>query len=157
VISRDIQPSKPPRSQAAHAADVLARFPDARRTGPDTYRDNCPACGGTSRNKLSIKQRADGGWLLHCFAGCVVDDVTRAAGLELSDLFPPNLDPHTPTKGERRPWPVRVIVEAFIGELRVAWVLLSDLASGKEATEADRVAAGIARDRIAAAIQELQR
>jgi hypothetical protein len=41
---------------------------------------------------LSVAQATDGKVLLHCFAGCEVEDVVRALGLVLSDLFPDPVD-----------------------------------------------------------------
>ena len=37
---------------------------------------------------LSIKMGDNGAWLVHCFAGCPVDDVLAAVGLTVGDLFP---------------------------------------------------------------------
>jgi protein tyrosine phosphatase len=46
----------------------------------------CPAHNDKNPS-LSIKETKDGDVLLHCFAGCGVDDVVAALGLEMSDLF----------------------------------------------------------------------
>ena len=47
----------------------------------------CPA-HGDERSSLSVTDGEDGRVLLHCFAGCDVNDIVAALGLELSDLFP---------------------------------------------------------------------
>lgn len=72
-----------------------------------TVRARCPACGGDNHSKLVITENPDGWILVHCFAGCGVSEVVAAVGLEVSDLFPPQLksskgtskrpahDPHT--------------------------------------------------------------
>jgi len=54
------------------------------------YRAHCPA--HDDRNpSLSVSEGSDGRVVLHCHAGCPVERVLAAAGLEWSDLHPPNL------------------------------------------------------------------
>lgn len=56
------------------------------------YRACCPAHqteGPKGRSpSLSVAESESGGVLLHCFAGCSVDEIAGAAGVELTDLFP---------------------------------------------------------------------
>ena len=66
------------------AADVVARFRGARRSG-DGWTARCPA-HEDRRASLSITEKPDR-TLLHCHAGCDPDAVAGAAGLSLSDLF----------------------------------------------------------------------
>lgn len=40
------------------------------------------------RASLSIGEGSDGRVLLHCFAGCETEDIVKAAGLTMGDLFP---------------------------------------------------------------------
>lgn len=65
---------------------VLSRFPEARK-GSNGWTACCPA--HKDRNpSLSIDEGNDGRALLHCHAGCSVNDVCRAKGLTLADLMP---------------------------------------------------------------------
>ncbi|SDD32622.1 hypothetical protein [Aquimonas voraii] len=78
---------------------VLSRLDRPRRSGRG-YLCRCPAHEDRAAS-LSIAAGDDGRVLLHCFAGCSVDDVVAALGLQRRDLFPPNLRrAHTPE--ERR-------------------------------------------------------
>ncbi|MBC7480710.1 MAG: DNA primase [Rhizobacter sp.] len=70
------------------AAVLLDRLDKVRARGPGQWSACCPAHDDKGPS-LSVKETADGRVLLHCFAGCEVDEVTAAVGLDLADLFPP--------------------------------------------------------------------
>jgi hypothetical protein len=57
-----------------------------RKTGKG-FMARCPA-HDDKKPSLSISEAADGKILLHCMAGCSVNDVCRSLGIELSELFP---------------------------------------------------------------------
>ena len=63
------------------------------------YTARCPSHEDRSPS-LSIAEGDDGSVLVHCFAGCDVHQVVSSVGLELSDLFPPDLSRR---RYERRP------------------------------------------------------
>jgi hypothetical protein len=65
--------------------EVIQRL-NARRSGKG-WQAKCPA-HSDHKPSLSIKEGSDGRVLLHCHAGCSIDDVLRASGLERRDLFP---------------------------------------------------------------------
>ena len=67
--------------------NVLARLENV--TGPRSgqYLARCPAHEDRC-NSLSVKAGDDGRVLLNCFAGCAVENVVAALGLDLKDLFP---------------------------------------------------------------------
>jgi hypothetical protein len=133
---------------------LLARLEGVKRTGAGRWMAKCPAHEDRSAS-LSIRQTDDGRVLLHCFAGCVVDAVTRAAGLELADLFPPRSDSEHRTPRVRRSFLARDAILALRRELTVAWVILADVAAGKPLSELDRKRAALARDRCVALMAEL--
>jgi hypothetical protein len=64
---------------------VLSRLKNVKRSG-DGYQASCP-CHNDQSPSLSISEGSDGRVLLKCFAGCAVDDIVRAIGLTLADLF----------------------------------------------------------------------
>ena len=67
-------------------ARVLDRLGNVRRSG-DGWTARCPA-HRDRQNSLSVAQGDDGRVLLTCFAGCSPDDVVKALGLTMADLFP---------------------------------------------------------------------
>lgn len=70
---------------------VLERLNNPRSMGADRWRCACPAHGGKNTSTLSIGVGHDGAVLLRCWAGCDVDQIVHALGLDLVDLFPPKL------------------------------------------------------------------
>ena len=66
--------------------DFLAKLPDAKKTGDQSWAAKCPA-HADSNPSLSISSGTDGRILLKCFAGCTPDAICNALGLKLSDLF----------------------------------------------------------------------
>jgi hypothetical protein len=64
--------------------DVLALLKGVRKSG-DGWTALCPA-HGDSQNSLSVCCK-DGKWLLHCHAGCEIEEVTEALGITVADLF----------------------------------------------------------------------
>lgn len=65
---------------------VLDRLQGIKQTASG-YSARCPA-HDDNRNSLSINAGDDGRVLLHCFAGCSVDDVCAGIELDTKDLFP---------------------------------------------------------------------
>lgn len=67
------------------AADLAARL-DAKRNG-DGWQAKCPAHEDTTPS-LSISEGMDGRVLLHCHAGCAVDEIVAALAMQTRNLFP---------------------------------------------------------------------
>jgi len=57
----------------------------AKRTSDGKWMCHCPAHEDTRRS-LSVSQ-GDKGILLHCFAGCTVEQIAEAYGLRVQELF----------------------------------------------------------------------
>lgn len=116
------------------------------------------ACHDAKRTlSVSICEGNDGAALLHCFAGCPVDRVLDVLGLQVQDLFPPRpTAPGAGTKPTPRPFSVIDLINALSAELRVVWVVLTDIVNDKPLAEGDRRRAGVARERCAALLEELR-
>ena len=69
---------------------VLANAELVTQTKPGQWRCKCPSHqDDKSKSKsLSVSETEIGSVLIHCFAGCDVDEVVTAWGLTLTDLFP---------------------------------------------------------------------
>lgn len=79
--------SGPRLSQSGPIEGILARLRGVRQVGPSRWKALCPAHSDHSPS-LSIREAEDGKVLLRCWAGCGAEDVCRAIGLSLADLFP---------------------------------------------------------------------
>lgn len=109
-----------------------------RRTG-DQWSACCPAHDDRGPS-LSVRELSDGRVLLHCFAGCTVDEVLGALGLEVADLFPPK--PET-GKGSapvarRRMLTAGQALELLTTEATITVLCAADMAAGKTLDEATR-------------------
>lgn len=72
---------------------VLSKLPKAKQRAPGQWVSKCPAPShgkgrGDKSPSLSVNEGGDGQALLHCHAGCEVEDVVHAVGLEMRNLFP---------------------------------------------------------------------
>lgn len=76
-------------------ASFLARLERVRKVGAE-FMACCPAHDDQSPS-LSVTEK-DGAILLYCFAGCSTEDVVRAMGLTMRDLFDDDGDRKAPTK-----------------------------------------------------------
>lgn len=125
---------------------LLNKLQGVKRVAADKWVACCPAHADKNPS-LAIRALDDGRILLKCFAGCDVDEVVGAMGLELSDLFPPRLTSHHHPK-ERRPFTGDDALRAIDFEASVVYLAACDLARGKTLSEADRARLGIAAQRI---------
>jgi hypothetical protein len=130
--------------------NLLARLDKVRRTGGDTWQACCPAHDDRGPS-LSIRATDDGRILLHCFAGCDVQDVIGAVGLTISDLFPPRPLDHL-VKPERRPFPAADVLRAVGFEALVVSAAAVAMLAGQPFTELDRDRLILAASRIQAAL-----
>jgi putative DNA primase/helicase len=70
--------------------NILDRLDLVKETGNGRWRTKCPSHSSDSSRKrtLSVGIGESGAVLLNCFAGCSAEQVAKAVGLELMDLFP---------------------------------------------------------------------
>ena len=68
---------------------ILSRLTRVVTRSNDRWMACCPAHDDSSPS-LSVTQSSDGKILLHCFAGCSIEEITGALGLSLNKLFPDN-------------------------------------------------------------------
>lgn len=76
-----------------------------RRAGEGKWQSLCPAHeadGEKHRRSLSVAIGADGKVLLHCHAGCGLDNICDALGLRQSDLFDDSLKPRPGRKPKQK-------------------------------------------------------
>ena len=68
-------------------SNVLSRLKGVKRCG-NGYKAYCPA-HDDQKQSLHVSEGKDGRVLIHCHAGCSVNDICQALGIDLGDLFPP--------------------------------------------------------------------
>lgn len=135
---------------------LMQALPDFRRTGERRGMARCPSHKDRTRS-LSVREFDSGAGGVHCFAGCSVDQVVTAAGLQMEDLFPARLAaPGGGLPPERRPYSAAQLLRAFTAELQLVWVLLADVAAARPIDGAMRKRAELARERCLALLEELR-
>lgn len=72
---------------------LLDRLRNVTDAGQGAWTALCPN-HDDQRNSLSIGIGDDGRLLIHCHAGCDSNDIVRAAGLKMTDLFPASNNGH---------------------------------------------------------------
>jgi len=132
---------------ASPADNLLGRLEGVRQRGPGQWSARCPAHADKSPS-LAIKQRDDGAQLLHCHAGCSVEQIVGAIGMSVSDLFPPR--PHQPGAGARPSkfkLPASQALEILNREALTIYVVGSDMHKQREIanTDFDRMAVAVRR------------
>ena len=134
-------------------ADVLlSHLENVKRTGDGRWLARCPA-HADKRASLTVRELSDGRVLAHCFAGCSINEVVGAVGLEMSALFPEKIttDGSAP---ERRPFPAADILRAVSAETMIVSIAALDLAKGKTLAAADLERLKLAATRLQAAAKE---
>jgi hypothetical protein len=123
---------------------LLTKLHKARATGRGTWIACCPAHEDKSPS-MTIRELDDGRVLVHCFAGCGVQDILGSVGLEFDALFPPKPIDHA--KPLRRPFPAADVLEALAHESLVVLLAIAGAKAGKP----------IDRDRLVTAASRIQR
>jgi hypothetical protein len=115
---------------------VLSRLDRPREVSPSRWRACCPAHDGTNRTTLAITEGESGAVLVRCFAGCEVEAVVRAIGLEMSDLYPPR--PQQAGGGSspiRQPFIPSQVFEVARREALVVYVVGCDMQATRELSD----------------------
>ena len=94
----------------------------------------CPAHDDTNPS-LSIKVLDDGRVLIHCFAGCTIDQVLMALHLELPDLYPVG---SRPAIGGSVRWNYRDLLLLARREMQVAVLAVDRVLNDQPIDVADR-------------------
>ena len=105
---------------------LLARLQGVKRTGHGRYIARCPSHTDKTPS-LAIRDLDDGRTLVHCFAGCTVEEVLVAVGLEFDALFPQKPATDHRVKAERRPFLPTDVFEIARSELAIVAVIACDM------------------------------
>lgn len=143
------------------SADVLlSRLTRVRKVGAGRWVACCPSHGSGRNQGLAIRELADGRVLAHCFAGCALQEVLSAIGLNLSDLFPESISSAEAT-GDRRyrsgtamPFSPEQCLRAVHADVLTAATIVSQAMDG-QIDEQERAALWQAAGRIAGALESI--
>jgi hypothetical protein len=119
-----------------------------------SYTACCPAHSDGSPS-LAVRLADDGRVLLHCFAGCDIDEVLGAIGMEMSDLFPETdrYDHSKPSKPVKPAFYATDLLRIIAFEAVVVSIADYDMSRGKQLGEKDMERMKVAFERIQEATQ----
>lgn len=116
---------------------LLQRLDRVRARGRGQWSARCPAHDDRGPS-LSIKETPDGTTLVHCFAGCSVESVLGAVGLDMTALFPERpASPGAGTAPQRMRLPASQAIEILERETMIVALAGGDLLRQKTITETD--------------------
>lgn len=130
--------------------NLLQHLDKVKRTGPCAWSARCPAHDDKGPS-LTITEKDDGRVLVHCFAGCDVNDVLGAVGLTFADLYPPRVVDHR-VGPDRRPFPAADVLRAVGFEALVVAAAAVAMLAGEPFSPMDRERLILAVSRIQAAL-----
>jgi len=128
------------------SADALiSRLDGVKRAGIGRWLARCPGHEDRAPS-LSIREMDDTRVLVHCFAGCDVEQILGAVGLTFDALFPDRPIEHG--KPERRPFLPSDVFEIARFEISVVAIVAADLHKNKVVSEADYQRVFVAIERL---------
>lgn len=128
----------------------LGSLRKVKKTGSSDWLACCPAHDDKSPS-MTITERD--GWIgIKCFAGCAIDAIAGAVGMELHEFFPEKL-PDNVRKPSKIPFNARDVIECMRNDAYLLAVYISDKRHNNEITEKEHREAFKAAARIVAATQ----
>lgn len=131
------------------APALLSRLEAVRRTGSGRWIARCPAHADKSPS-LAVRELDDGRTLAHCFAGCAIESILDAVGLDFDALFSERaIGDHV--KRERRPFNAHDVLKCISTEALIVALAAAAVNEGKTISATDRERIFLASARIEAA------
>jgi hypothetical protein len=109
----------------------------------------CPAHDDKTPS-MAVKEQ-DGKIILHCFAGCSVENIVGAIGMDMTDLFPPAEPKYTPAPKVR--FFATDLLKVLHLEAQIVAVCAFDMRKGKKLGTADLDRLQLAYERINSAME----
>lgn len=128
-------------------SDLISRLDRVKRTGQRRWLARCPAHEDRSPS-LGVREIEDGRVLVHCFAGCEVEAVLTAVGLNFDALFPDHIEYG---KHERKPFPASDVLRAIVHETTIVAVAAFNVRRGIALSDQDCERLTVAAERLLAA------
>ena len=113
---------------------LLERLSGVKQTAPSRWIARCPSHDDHSPS-LSIHECDDGRVLVHCFAGCEIEDVLAAVGLSFSDVMPERVGERHFHRSVRQKIPPRDALALLDHESLVVAIIGADILEHKEVDE----------------------
>ena len=114
---------------------ILSHFNKVRATSKSgSYNCLCPAHDDRSAS-LSIKICDDGRVLIHCFAGCDIQNILSSVGLTLDDIIPQRIDLLKPSGKAFNPF---AILKTMKDEALFVYMCAREVEEGRTLQSSDK-------------------
>ena len=108
----------------------LSALSGVKKTGKRSWVAKC--CSHDDKSpSLAIAETDDGRVLVHCFAGCSVEEILGAVGMEFDVLYPPKPERHEPYKPISKPFLAYSVVEVLAFEALIVVTAARLMANGE--------------------------
>jgi hypothetical protein len=108
----------------------LSALDKVKRNGKGQWVACCPSHQDKSPS-MTIAETDDGRVLVHCFAGCSVEEILGAVGMEFDVLYPPKPERHEPFKPMAKPFMAYSVIEVLAFEALIVVTAARLIANGE--------------------------
>lgn len=108
----------------------LSALDKVKRNGKGQWVACCPSHQDKSPS-MTIAETDDGRVLVHCFAGCSVEEILGAVGMGFDVLYPPKPERHEPFKPMAKPFMAYSVIEVLAFEALIVVTAARLIANGE--------------------------
>lgn len=129
----------------------LSALDKVKQKGRGQWIACCPAHHDKNPS-MTIAETDDGRVLVHCFAGCSVEEILNAVGIGFDDLFPPKPETHKPARPMAKPFLPSSVLEVLRFEALIVVTAAKQLANGESLDDRDYQRLLVAAERMQGAV-----
>lgn len=129
--------------------NLLGRVQKAKRSGRDSWIACCPAHQDKNPS-MTIREVEEGKLLVHCFAGCSIEEIVSSIGITLADLMPER-SPDAIRRPSAVPFNARDVMTCIQSDAGLLCVFIASVTKGEKITSEEAANAYKAAARIVAA------
>ena len=134
---------------------LLSRLDKVKRKAKGQWLACCPAHEDRSPS-MTIAETDDGRVLIHCFSGCLVEEILSAVSLGFDALFPPKPESSNPKRPILKPYLPAVVLEALAFEALLVVTAARQLANGEALDDNDYQRLLLAAERLQGAVNHVR-
>lgn len=133
----------------------LSAMDKVKRNGKGQWVACCPAHADRSPS-MTIAELDDGRVLVHCFAGCSVEEILGAVGMDFDALYPPKPERHDPKRPMAKPFLPASVLEVLAFEALLVVTAARQLANGEALDANDYQRLLLAAERMQGAVNHVR-
>lgn len=133
----------------------ISALSGVKKTGKRSWIAKCCAHNDKSPS-LAISETDDGRVLVHCFAGCSVEEILGAVGMDFDALYPPRPERHEPKHGIAKPFLASSVLEVLAFEALIVVTAARQVANGETLDANDYQRLLLAAERMQGAVNHVR-